>query len=66
MSVMLRVADAVPAAVGVKVTLIEHEAPGARLDPQFDDWPKLAAFVPLSASVMPVRVVLPELVSVTV
>jgi hypothetical protein len=50
-----------PVAVGVKVTLIEQEALGARLEPQVLVWEKS----PLTVMLVMLRVALPVFLSVT-
>jgi hypothetical protein len=66
LSEMLKVPPRVPAAVGVKVTLIVQLAPAATELPQLLLWAKSLASVPVTARLAILRVALPVLVRVTV
>ena len=59
------VAVRVPAAVGLKVTLMVQLAPAATLEPQVLVWAKSLALVPESATLVMLKAALPELVRVT-
>jgi len=63
---MLSVAERVPAAVGVKVTVIVHEAPAASVDPQVVVRAKSPALVPVMLVPLMVNEADPVLVRVTV
>lgn len=65
-SLMLMLAVRVPAAVGVKVTLIVQLPEAATVAPQVVVRAKSPALVPLTATPLMLRVALPVLVSVTV
>ena len=65
LSVMARAAARLPAAEGVKVTLIVQEAPAATLDPQLLVWEKSLALAPKTATLLMFKDALPELVRVT-
>jgi hypothetical protein len=62
LSVMVRVPEAAPAAVGVNVTLIAHEVPAAMPVPQVLVWPKTAL---LTVMLVKVKVAVPVLLTVT-
>jgi hypothetical protein len=66
LSVRVTAAVRVPAAAGLKVTLIEQYEPAATLDPQLLVWEKSLALVPESAMLVILKVALPELVKVIV
>ena len=55
-----------PLAIGVKVTLMAHEAPAATELPQLLAWAKSPALTPESPMLVTVKAPLPELVRVTV
>ena len=65
LSVMARAAARLPAADGVKVTLIVQEAPAETLDPQLLVWEKSLALAPKTATLVILNAALPELVRVT-
>ena len=65
LSVTLRVAMRVPAAAGVKVTLIVQFEPAATLDPQVLVWVKSLPFVPVIEMLVRLKAALPVLVTVT-
>jgi hypothetical protein len=62
-SVMVILAEPLPVAAGLKVTLIEHFAPAARLAAHVLVWEKSPLFAPVIEIVVMVSVELPELVS---
>jgi len=64
LSVMVTSAVRVPAAVGLKVIVMEQLAPAATFDPQLLLWVKSLAFVPDSAILVILKVRFPELASV--
>ena len=66
LSEMLREADLLPLAAGVKVTLIAQLAPAATELPQLLDWAKSEAFVPRTLMLETFKATLPELLSVTI
>ena len=66
MSVMVREAERLRLAEGVKVTLMVQEAPAATELPQLLVWAKSPALVPESAMLVIVKVTLPELARVIV
>ena len=66
LSVMLRDAERVPAAVGLNVTLTVQLLPAARLARQVWVWEKSPLFVPVTAMPLMVSVAVPVLVRVTV
>jgi len=61
---MLMLADCRPAAVGVKVTLMAHDAPTAKLV-QLLVCPNAVAFVPVSVTLLTVSAAVPVLITVT-
>jgi len=63
--VMASDADRGPTCVGVKVMLIEHVVPGARLEPHVSVSEKSVAFVPLTATPLTFIGCAPTLVSTT-
>ncbi len=65
LSLIVNWAVAAPAAAGVKVRLMAHCAPPARLVPQLLVWAKLEAFAPMIAIPEIVSEALPVLVRVT-
>ena len=65
MSVMAMVAARLPAAEGVKVTLMVQLAPAATLDAQLLVWAKSPALAPKTAMLVTLKAALPELVRVT-
>jgi hypothetical protein len=65
-SVMVTLADRVPGAVGVKVTLIGQLAPAASEVPQELVCAKSPLLVPVTAILVMLRAVAPVLISVTV
>src|ERR1035437_10307219 len=65
LSAMAMAAMRVPAAVGLKVTLMVQLAPAATLDPQLLVWAKSLALAPDTAMLVTLKAELPELVRVT-
>ena len=65
LSVTVKLAVRVPAAEGVKVTLIVQDNPTPKVAPQLLLWEKSVLFVPVTPMLMPVMVALPEFVSKT-
>lgn len=59
------VAVRVPAAEGVKVTLMVQDNPAPRVVPQLPLWEKSVLLVPITPTTIPVRLAEPELVSTT-
>ena len=66
LSVMARAADRLPAAEGVKATLMLQLAPAASAMGQLLVWAKSPALVPKTATLEMFKGALPELVRVTV
>jgi len=66
LSVMVTVAVRVPAAVGLKATLIVHSAPAATAEPQLFDVEKSPAFEPEIAILVRLKLAFPELARVRV
>jgi hypothetical protein len=66
LSATLSVAERVPLAEGVKVTLVVQLPPAATELPQVLVWAKLLALVPESAMLVMLKAALPPLVSVIV
>lgn len=66
LSVIVIAAEAVPAAAGVNVTLIAHDAPAVIEVPQLFASAKLPAFVPVMENARPLRVAVPVLFNVIV
>jgi hypothetical protein len=66
LSVKMTVAMRVPAAAGLKVTLIAQFAPAATLEPQVLVWVKSLALVPDSAMLVMLKVALPEFLKVMI
>ncbi len=64
LSEMMRLAVRVPVALGLKVTLIVHAAPGAIDVRQLLVWPKFRAFVPVMPIPMMVRLMFPAFCNV--
>jgi hypothetical protein len=64
LSAMVREAERLPLADGVKVTLIAQLPPAATVVPQLLDWVKSLAFEPESAMLVTLKAALPELVRV--
>ena len=65
LSVKVIAAVRVPVVVGLKVTLTTQLAPAATLGAQLLVWAKSLALVPESATLVMLKVALPELVKVT-
>jgi len=65
LSLMARAAERLPAAAGVKVTLMLQEAPAATELPQLLVSPKSPALTPKTAMLVTLKAELPELVRVT-
>jgi len=65
LSVMARAAERLPAAEGVKVTLMVQLAPAASAMPQLLVWAKSAALVPKTATLLMFKGALPVLVRLT-
>jgi hypothetical protein len=64
LSVTLKVAERLPAAVGVNVTLMVQLAPAAMLEPQLFVWAKSPLSVPVTAMLLMVNDELVPLLSV--
>lgn len=65
LSITVKVAVRVPAAAGVKITLIVQDNPTARVAPQLLFWEKSVLFVPVTPMLMPVKGAVPVFVSKT-